>query len=122
MGLNQPAGQPVNFCSHSLQNPTMNNPFEQISAAFAPEYRVNLSIERLDGSIMLTLSDDAGVVAKRLISQAQRNDPVRLQRVIDSIRLGLAIELGQNPLQVLAALTRDAHQDAHSFTSVGVAN
>lgn len=85
----------------------MNNPFELISAAFAPEYRVNLSIENLDGSIMLTLSDDAGVVAKRLITQAQRNDPVRLQRVIDSIRLGLAIELSQNPMQVLAALTRD---------------
>jgi hypothetical protein len=122
MGLNQPEGQPVNFCSHSLQTPTMNNPFEQISAAFAPEYRVNLSIERLDGSIMLTLSDDAGVVAKRLISQAQRNDPVRLQRVIDSIRLGLAIELGQNPLQVLAALTRDARQDARWFKAAGVAN
>ncbi|MFJ4431866.1 DUF3509 domain-containing protein [Pseudomonas sp. NPDC089395] len=92
----------------------MNNPFEQISAAFAPEYRINLSIESLDGSIMLTLSDDAGVAAKRLISQAQRNDPVRLQRVIDSIRLGLAIELGQNPLQVLAALTRDPrHAPSH---------
>lgn len=64
---------------------------------FRPEYRVNLSIANLDGSIMLTLSDDAGVVAKRLITRAQRNDPVRLQRVIDSIRLGLAIELGQNP-------------------------
>ena len=93
----------------------MHNPFEQISAAFAPEYRINLSIERLDGSIMLTLSDDAGVVAKRLISQAQRNDPARLQRVIDSIRLGLAIEHNQNPLQVLAALTRDARHEPRHF-------
>lgn len=58
-----------------MQASTMNNPFDQISAAFAPEYRVNLSIERLDGSIMLTLSDDSGVVARRLISEAQRNDP-----------------------------------------------
>jgi len=122
MAVNQPDDCPVNFCSQSLQTPTMNNPFEQISAAFAPEYRVNLSIERLDGSIMLTLSDDAGVVAKRLISQAQRNDPVRLQRVIDSIRLGLAIELGQNPLQVLAALTREAAPDARPFALAGVAN
>ena len=122
MGLNQPAVYPVNFCSHSLQTPTMNNPFEQISAAFAPEYRVNLSIERLDGSIMLTLSDDAGVVAKRLISQAQRNDPVRLQRIIDSIRLGLAIELGQNPLQVLAALTRDSCREPRHQAAVSVAN
>ena len=92
----------------------MDNPFEKISAAFAPEYRVNLSITNLDGSIMLTLSDDAGVVAKRLVSQAQRNDPARLQRVIDSIRLGLAIEFSQNPMQVLAALTRDArHAPRH---------
>ena len=99
----------------------MNNPFERISAAFAPEYRVNLSIANLDGSIMLTLSDDAGVVAKRLISQAQRNDPVRLQRVIDSIRLGLAIELSQNPLQVLAALVQSgkrASELLHLFDPV----
>ncbi|HDS1698350.1 MULTISPECIES: DUF3509 domain-containing protein [unclassified Pseudomonas] len=96
----------------------MNNPFDRISAAFAPEYRVNLSITNLDGSIMLTLSDDAGVVAKRLITQAQRNDPVRLQRVIDSIRLGLAIELDQNPMQVLAALTRDVrHEPRHSVAN-----
>ena len=95
----------------------MNNPFERISAAFAPEYRVNLSIANLDGSIMLTLSDDAGVVAKRLITQAQRNDPVRLQRVIDSIRLGLAIELSQNPMQVLAALTRDARNEPRHFVA-----
>jgi hypothetical protein len=122
MGMNHRAGYPVNFCSHPLRTQTMNNPFEQISAAFASEYRINLSIERLDGSIMLTLSDDAGVVAKRLISQAQRNDPVRLQRVIDSIRLGLAIELGQNPLQVLAALTRDTRPDARPFAAVSVAN
>lgn len=56
-----------------------------------------------------------------LISQAQRNDPVRLQRVIDSIRLGLAIELGQNPLQVLAALTRDRHEP-RPLAAVGLAN
>lgn len=100
----------------------MHNPFDQISAAFAPEYRVNLSIERLDGSIMLTLSDDAGVVAKRLITQAQRNDPLRLQRVIDSIRLGLAIELGQNPLQVLAALTREPAPGARPFAAARIDN
>ena len=37
------------------------------------------------------------------------------QRVIDSIRLGLAIELSQNPLQVLAALTRDARHEPRHF-------
>lgn len=89
----------------------MTNPFDLISDAFAPYYRVNLSIERLDGSIMLTLSNDTGVVAKRLISAAQRNDPVRLRRVVDSIRLGLAIEQGEDALQVLAAMTDSAGQD-----------
>ncbi|MDF0732825.1 DUF3509 domain-containing protein [Pseudomonas entomophila] len=88
----------------------MTNPFDLISDAFAPHYRVNLSIERLDGSIMLTLSDDTGVVAKRLITQAQRNDPERLRRVIDSIRFGLAIEQGHSALEILAAMT-GAHRD-----------
>jgi len=113
---------PGQLLQSTLQSWAMHNPFDQISAAFAPEYRVNLSIERLDGSIMLTLSDDAGVVAKRLITQAQRNDPLRLQRVIDSIRLGLAIELGQNPLQVLAALTREPAPGARPFAAARIAN
>ncbi|MFK8332065.1 DUF3509 domain-containing protein [Pseudomonas sp. BJa5] len=80
----------------------MFNPFERINDAFAPQYRVNLSIERLDGSIMLTLSDEQGVVAKRLISPAQRNDPKRLQRVIDSVQLGITSDHGDNSLSVLA--------------------
>ncbi|MBA1202537.1 DUF3509 domain-containing protein [Pseudomonas capeferrum] len=84
----------------------MTNPFDQISAAFAPQYRVNLSIERLDGSIMLTLSNDSGVAAKRLISQDQRNDPERLQRLIDSIQLGLAIDNGGNARELLASMPR----------------
>ncbi|MGE7991211.1 DUF3509 domain-containing protein [Pseudomonas sp. NPDC089554] len=88
----------------------MTNPFDLISDAFAPQYRVNLSIERLDGSIMLTLSNDTGVVAKRLISQAQRNDPQRLSRVIDSIRFGLAIEQGHSALEILAAMT-EGHRE-----------
>lgn len=110
---------PVNFSIQlTCRSAPMHNPFDQISNAFSPRYRVNLSIARLDGSIMLTLSDDSGAVAKRLISQAQRNDPVRLQRVIDSIRLGLAIEQGENPLQVLAALTRDPGQQRHAASQL----
>ncbi|EKT4524269.1 DUF3509 domain-containing protein [Pseudomonas putida] len=84
----------------------MHNPFDQISDAFAPDYRVNLSIESLDGSIMLTLSDDDGIAAKRLITAAQRNDPQRLQRVIDSIRLGLAADQHGTAVEVLASLPR----------------
>ncbi len=56
----------------------MDNPFQMITDTFHPDYRVNLSIQGLDGSIMLTLSNERGVVAKRLISAAQRNDPQRL--------------------------------------------
>lgn len=85
----------------------MVNPFQQINAAFADTYRVNLSIERLDGSIMLTLSDDQGVVAKRLISPAQRNDPKRLARLIESVRFGIAIEQGHSAMENLASMTRD---------------
>ena len=35
----------------------MDNPFQVITDAFAPEYQINLSIQGLDGSIMLTLSN-----------------------------------------------------------------
>ncbi|MBV6288345.1 DUF3509 domain-containing protein [Pseudomonas aegrilactucae] len=86
----------------------MTNPFQQINAAFAEQYRVNLSIERLDGSIMLTLSDDQGVVAKRLISPAQRNDPKRLAHLIQSVRFGIAIEQGHSAIDILASMTKDS--------------
>lgn len=86
----------------------MHNPFQQISDAFSDEYRVNLSIERLDGSIMLTLSNETGsVVAKRLVSPAQRNDPKRLERLIASVRFGIAIEQGHSAMDVLAAMTEE---------------
>ncbi|WP_084596195.1 DUF3509 domain-containing protein [Pseudomonas massiliensis] len=83
----------------------MDNPFQIISDAFQPDYRVNLSIQGLDGTIMLTLSNDAGMVAKRMISPAQRNDPKRLQRLIQSIKFGIAIERGERPMEMLAAMT-----------------
>jgi hypothetical protein len=83
----------------------MDNPFQIISEAFQPEYRVNLSIQRLDGSIMLTLSNTTGVVARRMISAIQRSDPKRLLRLIDSIRFGIAIEHGHSALRLLAAMT-----------------
>ncbi len=83
----------------------MDNPFQIISDAFQPQYRVNLSIERLDGSIMLTLSNETGVVAKRMISAAQRNDPKRLRRLIESVQFGIAIEQGHSAMEILAAMT-----------------
>ncbi|WPP00724.1 DUF3509 domain-containing protein [Pseudomonas sp. HR96] len=92
----------------------MDNPFQIISEAFQPEYRVNLSIQRLDGSIMLTLSNDSGVVAKRMISAAQRNDPKRLLRLIESIQFGIAIERGHSAVQLLAAMTESDSPKAWS--------
>jgi hypothetical protein len=95
----------------------MDNPFQIISEAFQPEYRVNLSIQRLDGSIMLTLSNKTGVVAKRMISALQRNDPKRLLRLIESIRFGIAIEQGHSAMGLLAAMT-----DRDNFKPVGPAS
>ena len=82
----------------------MDNPFQIISDAFQPQYRVNLSIQGLDGTIMLTLSNETGVVAKRMISPAQRNDPKRIARLIESIQFGIAIEQGHSAMEILAAM------------------
>jgi hypothetical protein len=87
----------------------MDNPFQLITDAFQPEYRVNLSIQGLDGSIVLTLSNARGIVAKRLISAAQRNDPRRLKRLIESVQFGIAIEQGHSAMEILAAMTDDDH-------------
>lgn len=83
----------------------MYNPFQILTDAFQADYRVNLSLERLDGNIMLTLTDESGVVARRMISPAQRNDHKRLERVIESIRFGIAIEKGHNVGEMLSAMT-----------------
>ncbi|RMS07726.1 hypothetical protein ALP73_03680 [Pseudomonas coronafaciens pv. garcae] len=86
----------------------MDNPFQMITDTFHPDYRVNLSIQGLDGSIMLTLSNECGVVAKRLISAAQRNDPQRLRKLIESVQFGIAIERGESAIKFLAAMTDNA--------------
>ncbi|MEX5511957.1 DUF3509 domain-containing protein [Pseudomonas paralactis] len=83
----------------------MDNPFQIITDTFSPQYRVNLSIQRLDGSIMLTLSNETGVVAKRMISAEQRNDPQRLKRLVQSIQFGIAIEQGHSAVEILELMT-----------------
>ena len=89
----------------------MDNPFQIITDTFSPQYRVNLSIQRLDGSIMLTLSNETGVVAKRMISAEQRNDPQRLKRLVQSIQFGIAIEQGHSAVQILELMTDgDSHK------------
>jgi len=89
----------------------MDNPFQIITDTFTPQYRVNLSIQRLDGSIMLTLSNEDGVVAKRMISAEQRNDPQRLKRLVQSIQFGIAIEQGHSAMEILTVMTDgDSHK------------
>lgn len=83
----------------------MDNPFQLITDAFAPDYQINLSIQGLDGSIMLTLSNSGHVVAKRMISAEQRNDPQRLKRLVQSIQFGIAIEQGHSAVAILEAMT-----------------
>ena len=83
----------------------MDNPFQIITDAFAPQYQVNLSIQGLDGSIMLTLSNAGRVVAKRMISAEQRNDSQRLKRLVQSIQFGIAIEQGHSAMAILEAMT-----------------
>jgi hypothetical protein len=83
----------------------MDNPFQIITDAFAPHYQINLSIQGLDGSIMLTLSKSGRVVAKRMISAQQRNDPERLKRLVQSIQFGIAIEQGHSAVAILEAMS-----------------
>lgn len=83
----------------------MDNPFQIITDAFAPHYQINLSIQGLDGRIMLTLSKAGRIVAKRMISAQQRNDPERLKRLVQSIQFGIAIEQGHSAVAILEAMT-----------------
>jgi hypothetical protein len=83
----------------------MDNPFQLITDAFAADYQINLSIQGLDGSIMLTLSNSGRVVAKRMISAEQRNDPQRLKRLVQSIQFGIAIEQGHSAVAILESMT-----------------
>lgn len=73
----------------------MKSPFKKISDVFQPNYSVNFSIEKPDGSIVLTLTDAAGVAVKRFISSAQWRDQKQLERLITSLQLSLAIERGE---------------------------
>ena len=73
----------------------MNSPFKKISDVFQPNYSVNFSIEKPDGSILLTLTDAAGVALKRLISSAQWRDQQQLEHLIASLQVSLTIERGE---------------------------
>ena len=83
----------------------MESPFQVLTDAFQAQFRVNFSLERPDGSIVLTLSTEAGLAAKRLIRNAQLQDAEQLQRLIQSIRFGIAIEQGDSAPRLLADMT-----------------
>lgn len=82
----------------------MFNPLQVLTDAFREHYRVSFSMENPDGSIMLTLSHKGAIVARRMVSPAQRREPKRLDSLIQSIRFGIAIDSGQSPNQVLFTL------------------
>lgn len=83
----------------------MHNPFKYISDAFSDQFGVRFVIERMDGSLTLTLSDDQGVVVRRALSAEQLADGDRLETVVQSIRFGLAIDHGHG-LRGLDALVK----------------
>jgi len=73
----------------------MFNPFRFVSDAFRHEYQVRFAIERMDGGVILSLSNDEGaVVARRALSGEQLADETRLRQIVQSIRFGLAIDSG----------------------------
>jgi hypothetical protein len=73
----------------------MLNPFQFVSESFKDEFQVRFSIERMDGSITLSLADERGVVARRALSSEQLGDLSKLRQTVQSIRFGLAIDSGQ---------------------------
>lgn len=72
----------------------MDSPFKKISDVFQPDYNVNFSIQKPDGSILLTLTGTTGVAVKRFISSSQWRDQQQLERLITSLQFSLAIERG----------------------------
>ena len=89
----------------------MDSPFKKISDVFQPDYNVNFSIQKPDGSILLTLTDTMGVAVKRFISSSQLRDQQQLERLITSLQFSLAIERGgQTTSYRLTKLSHSAAQ------------
>ena len=86
----------------------MHNSLQRLADAFRPEYCVSfclLSEDTEDADLILELADHTGIVAKRHISAWQRATPERLNNLIQSIRLGIAIDQRNQPAEVLASIT-----------------
>ncbi|MET1076862.1 MAG: DUF3509 domain-containing protein [Pseudomonas sp.] len=84
----------------------MDNPLHALTELFQPQYRVNLSLERLDGCLTLRLSDAQGRVSKHLISPAQRQDPEQLQQLITRVQHELSLRQPTPPPSPPRALGR----------------
>lgn len=83
----------------------MDNPFKYLSDAFKDDFEVRFVIERMDGSLVLVLSDNERVKVRRALSGDQLGDPDKLEQIVQSIRFGLAIDSGDglNGLDRLSA-------------------
>ncbi|MBM7060073.1 DUF3509 domain-containing protein [Pseudomonas sp. UL073] len=90
----------------------MLNPFKFVSDSFKGQFQVRFTIGSPDGSTTLSLCDEQGTVAQRLLSSEQLCDPAKLEQTIQSIRFGLAIDRGQG-LSGLDELSKPpANEDA----------
>ncbi|MET1076861.1 MAG: DUF3509 domain-containing protein [Pseudomonas sp.] len=89
----------------------MHNPFKFVNDCFKDEFQVRFSIERLDGSVTLSLHEAGVTVAQRMLSGEQLADPAKLRHRIQSIRFGLAIDRGQG-MRCLAKISRAAANEA----------
>jgi hypothetical protein len=89
----------------------MFNPFQFMSDSFEGQYRVHFSTVRQDGSVLLSLVGEGGVVVRRALTSEQLADYDKLVRMVRSIRFGLAIESGRG-ISCLNELSEPAANDA----------
>jgi len=66
-----------------------------LTTAF-PEFDVSTTA-RPDGGLLLTLSNDDRVIAKRAVSRGQTLSTTQMQWLVSSIRRDLALEAGMSP-------------------------
>lgn len=88
----------------------MQNSLNVLANAFRDQYHVSFCLLNQDAEhsdLILSLRDTSGLVARRQISAAQRACPHRLNNLIQSIHLGIAIDTKQSPMQTLS----DIHLD-----------
>jgi hypothetical protein len=84
------------------------SPLQSIAHAFEADFIINFLIENLEGSVTLILTDKNGSKIRRIITAEQLADPAKVQRVIDTIRFGMAIDAGQG-ISVMKALSEPAN-------------